>query len=55
MDDRRHYAAKAPVVAGEGDIARVTAWLGGYVTDREVSLYLPLLWPVTMALVGAFF
>jgi hypothetical protein len=25
------------------------------VTDREVSLYLPLLWPVTMALVGAFF
>jgi hypothetical protein len=47
--------AKAPVVAGEGDVARVAAWLGGYVTDRQVSLYLPLLWPVTMALVGAFF
>jgi hypothetical protein len=46
--------AKAPVVAGEGDVAHVAAWLGGYVTDRQVSLYLPLLWPITMASVGAF-
>jgi hypothetical protein len=45
----------APVVTGEGDVARVSAWLGGYVTDRQVRLYLPLLWPVSMALAGAFF
>jgi hypothetical protein len=47
--------AKAPIVPDEGDVARVAAWLGGYVTDREVSSYLPLPRPVTMALVGALF
>lgn len=44
-----------PVVSGEGDVARVVAWTGGLLTEHQVSLYLPLLWPVTMALVGAFF
>jgi hypothetical protein len=55
MTTARTTLAAAPVVAGEGDVARLAAWLGGYVTDRQVRLYLPLLWPVTMALVGAFF
>jgi hypothetical protein len=45
----------APVAAGEGDVARVSAWLGGYLSERQVRLYLPLLWPVTMALVSAVF
>jgi len=47
--------AAAPVVAGDGDAARIAAWLGGYATERQVRLYLPLLWPITMALVGGFF
>jgi hypothetical protein len=47
--------ATTPNAAGEGDIARVAAWLGGYVTPHQVSLYLPLLWPITMALMGVFF
>jgi hypothetical protein len=51
----RTTLAAAPIEAGEGDVARVAAWLGGFLTEHQVRLYLPLLWPVTMALVGAFF
>jgi hypothetical protein len=51
----RTTLAATPGAAGEGDVARVAAWLGGYVTAHQVSLYLPLLWPVGMALAGAFF
>jgi hypothetical protein len=51
----RTTLTSAPVVAGEGDIARVSAWLGGILSEHQVRLYLPLLWPITMALVGAFF
>jgi hypothetical protein len=47
--------ATAPTAVGEGDVGRVSAWLGGYVTPRQVSLYLPLLWPITMALLSGFF
>ena len=46
--------AAAPVVAGDGDAVRIAAWLGGSVSEHQVRLYLPLLWPVTMALVGGF-
>jgi hypothetical protein len=53
--DAASKLSTAPVVAGDGDIARVSAWLGGYATDRQVSLYLPLLLPVGTALAGAFF
>src|SRR5262249_54064392 len=45
----------APVVAGEGDVARISAWTLGYVSQHQGQLYLPLLWPVTIALVSAFF
>lgn len=51
----RTTLAAAPLVSGEGDVARVAAWTGGLLTEQQVRLYLPLLWPVTMALVGAFF
>jgi hypothetical protein len=51
----RTTLAAAPIAAGEGDVARVAAWTGGYLSEHQVRLYLPLLWPVTMALVGAFF
>jgi hypothetical protein len=37
-------------VAGEGDVARVSAWTMGYLSEQQVRLYLPLLWPVAMAL-----
>jgi hypothetical protein len=46
--------ATAPV-AGEGDIARISAWTGGWLSERQVSLYLPLLWPVTMAVLSGLF
>jgi hypothetical protein len=55
LDNARKTLATAPVVSGDGDVARVAAWTGGYLTEQQVRLYLPLLWPVTMALVGAFF
>jgi hypothetical protein len=51
----RKQLATTPVVAGEGDAARISAWTGGYLSEHQVRLYLPLLWPVTMALLGAFF
>jgi hypothetical protein len=46
--------ADAPV-AGEGDIARISAWTGGWLSERQVGLYLPLLWPVTMAVLSGLF
>ena len=55
LDTARKTLAAAPVISGEGDVARVAAWTGGWLTEQQVRLYLPLLWPVTMALVGAFF
>ncbi len=55
LDTARKSLTAAPVVSGEGDVARVAAWTGGWLTEQQVRLYLPLLWPVTMALVGAFF
>ena len=51
----RSALATAPSAAGNGDVARIAAWTGGLLSEGQVSLYLPLLWPVTMALVGAFF
>jgi hypothetical protein len=47
--------ASTPVAAGEGDMARVSAWTMGYLSERQVSLYLPLLWPVTMAVLSGLF
>jgi len=55
LSSARTTLAGAPIIAGDGDVARVAAWTGGLLTEHQVSLYLPLLWPVTMALVGAFF
>jgi hypothetical protein len=51
----RTTLSAAPVPAGEGDVARISAWTAGWLSEHQVRLYLPLLWPVTMALVGAFF
>jgi hypothetical protein len=35
----------APIVAGEGDVALVSAWTMGDLSEHQVRLSLPLLWP----------
>ena len=45
--------AETPVAAGEGDVVRVAAWF--HASQEQVRLYLPLLWPCSIAVAGAFF
>ena len=40
----------APIEVGEGDVAGVSAWTMGYLSEHQVRLYMPLLWHVAIAL-----